>query len=61
MTNLELSEWSSYNPTDFCFAFKEFDGTPTKIGEQKDVEEFFNLFVDWLENSISKNADKYVP
>lgn len=30
---LELSERQAYNPKNFCFAFKEFDGTPTKIGE----------------------------
>lgn len=61
LSNLELSERSYFNPSEFCFAFKEFDGTPTKIGEQKDAEEFFNLFVDRVETAISKNAEKYVP
>jgi len=61
LSNLELSERSYFNPNEFCFAFKEFDGTPTKIGEQKDAEEFFNLFVDWIETAIKNNAEKYVP
>ena len=33
MANLELSERSDYNPWQFCYAFKEFDGTPTNTGE----------------------------
>lgn len=37
MSNLELSERSDYNPYEFCFAFKEVDGRPTNIGEQKDA------------------------
>jgi len=34
---LELSERQAFNPKDFCFAFKEFDGTPTNTAEQKDA------------------------
>lgn len=30
---LELSARQAYNPKPFCFAFKEFDGSPTKISE----------------------------
>lgn len=30
---LELSERHAFNPKEFCFAFKDFDGTPTKISE----------------------------
>lgn len=47
---LELSARHAYNPKPFCFAFKEFDGTPTKISEQKDSQEFLNIFFDRLEH-----------
>jgi hypothetical protein len=33
MANLELSERADYDPWEFCFAFKEFDGAPTNTGE----------------------------
>ena len=33
MANLEASDRSDYNPMEFCFAFKEFDGTPTNTIE----------------------------
>ena len=29
--NLELSERNAYNPLDFCFSFKQFDGNPLDI------------------------------
>ena len=50
MAHLELSERSDYNPFEFCFAFKEFDGNPTNTGEQKDAQEFLNLAFERLEN-----------
>lgn len=37
MANLELSPRTDYNPTEFCFAFKDFEGNPTNLGEQKDA------------------------
>ena len=39
-SNLELSERQAYDPTGFCFSFKEFDGNPTNVCEQKDAQEF---------------------
>lgn len=37
LAHLELSERNDYNPIGFTFSFKEFDGTPTNISEQKDA------------------------
>ena len=37
VAHLELSERTDYNPFEFCFAFKEFDGNPTNTAEQKDA------------------------
>ena len=52
MANLELSERSEYNPWEFCFSFKEFDGSPTNTAEQKDAQEFLNLLFDRLETAL---------
>jgi ubiquitin carboxyl-terminal hydrolase 34 len=49
---LNLSQKHSFNPLGFCFSFKEFDGSPTKIGEQKDSQEFLNIFFERLENLL---------
>jgi hypothetical protein len=37
MSFLELSERQDYNPKDFCFSFKDFDGRPTNVRIQQDA------------------------
>ena len=59
-TNLELSARMDYNPFGFCFAFKEFDGSPTNTAEQKDAQEFLNLLFDRLENALKPTSRKYL-
>ena len=46
---LELSERVYADPFDFCFAFKDEDNLPTKLGEQKDAQEFLTRFFDRME------------
>jgi len=60
MAHLELSERYDYNPVGFCFSFKEFDGTPTNTSEQKDAQEFLNVFFDRLEEAIKPTPRKYL-
>ena len=60
MANLELSERPDFNPWEFCFAFKEFDGSPTNTAEQKDAQEFLNLVFDRLENALKHTPKKYL-
>ena len=36
--NLNFSEQKYYTPTEFCYAFKDYDGNPTNINEQMDIE-----------------------
>ena len=60
IAHLELSERSEYNPYQFCFAFKEFDGTPTNVSEQKDSQEFLNVFFDRLENALKPTSRKHL-
>ena len=42
---LLLSERVDYDPYDFIYSFKDFDGNPTKIYEQKDAQEFLAIFL----------------
>ena len=55
---LELSERNDYNPRELCFSYKEFDGGPTKTFEQKDSQEFLNIFFDRLENMLSETSQR---
>jgi len=58
--HLELSERSDYNPLGFTFAFKEFDGMPTNVSEQKDAQEFLNVLFDRLETALKPTPRKYL-
>jgi ubiquitin carboxyl-terminal hydrolase 9/24 len=40
------------NPKSYCHAFKDWDGNPTNVLEQMDVEEYLNMFLDRLETAI---------
>ena len=57
---LELSERVDYNPFGFTFSFKDFDGMPTKLSEQKDAQEFLSFFLDRLENASKPSMYKYM-
>ena len=57
---LELSARQAYDPKPLCFAFKEFDGSPTKIGEQKDSQEFLNIFFDRLETQLKPTSQRHL-
>jgi len=46
------SEQQYYNPQGFTNAFKDWDGNPTNVLIQMDVDEFFNMFMDKLETCI---------
>lgn len=60
ISHLELSERNEYNPKPFCFAFKEFDGSPTNTAEQKDAQEFLNLLFDRLETALKPTTRKHL-
>jgi len=48
-TSLCYSEKEAYNPKKFCHAFKDYEGNPTNVFEQMDIDEFFNALMDKLE------------
>lgn len=49
---LKKSQKQFYDPRDFCFANKDSEGKGINVMEQMDVDEFFNNFLDKLENEI---------
>ena len=53
---LLLSERIDYDPFGFTYSFKDFEGNPTKLYEQKDTQEFLAIFLDRLEQS-SKSSE----
>ena len=59
-TYLFFSEKEYYNPKEFCFSFKDFDGNPTNTMVQQDSQEFLNAFCDKIENSLKNTNLKYI-
>ena len=55
--NLCFSEHKFYIPVDFCYAFKDYEGNPTKMNEQMDIDEFSGILFDRLENQM--NGTRY--
>lgn len=52
--NLEYSEKRYYNPKPFCHAFKDYEGNPTNVAEQMDIDEYSNILFDRLEHQLMK-------
>jgi hypothetical protein len=40
------------NPKGYCHALKDYDGNPTNVIVQMDVEEYLAMFLDRLETAI---------
>jgi len=55
---LNQSEQQYFNPIGFTHAFKDWDGNPTNVLVQMDVDEFFNMFMDKLENAIKSTKQE---
>lgn len=51
-SQLILSDRQDYNPTNFCKAFKDFEGNSVNIAIQQDALEFMNVFFDKIENCL---------
>ena len=51
-TGLLKSEKQYVSPKGFCHAFKDWEGNPTNVLEQMDVQEFYVMFMDRLETAI---------
>lgn len=51
-TGLLMSQKMYVNPKGYCHSFKDYDGQPTNVVEQMDVEEYLTMFFDRLESAI---------
>ncbi len=58
--SLKESAKQYVNPKDFCTSFKDWDGNPTNVMEQMDVEEFFNQFMDKIEGFTNLKHRKMI-
>jgi hypothetical protein len=47
-----------YKPKKFCGAFKDIDGSPIDPNVQRDVDEFFNMMIDRVENLIKGKKEE---
>ncbi|CDW89068.1 ubiquitin carboxyl-terminal hydrolase family protein [Stylonychia lemnae] len=56
--HLEMSEKQEFNPAEFCFAFKDYEGNPTNTAIQSDTQEFLNIFFDRLENILKPTSQR---
>ena len=49
-----------FNPKKFCKAFKDIDGSPIDPMVQKDVDEFFKMFMDRIEGLIKGTKEEKI-
>lgn len=50
--NLQESDKQFFEPSGFCKAFKDYEGLPLNVKQQQDVDEFFNLLHDKIEEGL---------
>lgn len=48
---LKVSQKRYYDTLPFCKVFKDYDGEPIRLGEQKDINEFAGMLFDKLEHN----------
>ncbi|KAF9917165.1 hypothetical protein BX616_001769 [Lobosporangium transversale] len=56
--NLQESIRRAYNAYGFCYAYKDWDGNPMNVAVQMDVDEFFSILFDRLENSVKSTPQE---
>ena len=49
---LDKSERKDYNPSGFCFSYKDYSGQPVNVSIQQDTKEFLDVFFDKIENTL---------
>jgi len=49
---LQESEQKAYDTAPFCHSFKDYEGNPMNTSVQMDVDEYFNMLFDRLENLL---------
>ncbi|CAG9317591.1 USP34_6 [Blepharisma stoltei] len=59
-SGLKNSDKQHINPKGLCRAFKDWEGRPVNVFEQMDAEEFFNTFMDRLENQLKGDPNEHI-
>ena len=57
---LTFSTKQFYDPTDFVFSFKDYDGAPTDSLVQCDAQEFLGRFINQIEDDLKSTNYKYI-
>jgi ubiquitin carboxyl-terminal hydrolase 9/24 len=57
---LKESDKQYINPKAFTQSFKDWEGKPINVLEQMDVDEFFNTFMDRLENLLKGHQNEHI-
>eukprot|EP00475_Leptophrys_vorax_P014009 TRINITY_DN20378_c0_g1_i1.p1 TRINITY_DN20378_c0_g1~~TRINITY_DN20378_c0_g1_i1.p1 ORF type:complete len:1328 (+),score=359.52 TRINITY_DN20378_c0_g1_i1:77-3985(+) len=57
---LQESEREYCDPSGFCYAFKDWDGSPTNVTVQKDTNEFLNMLFDRIDTYVQNSEHKDV-
>ena len=57
---LNFSDKGDYNPKNFVYSFKDYDGNPTKINIQCDAQEFLSRFIEKIEECLKNNSQKFL-
>lgn len=57
---LDSSERRDYNPKDFCFAFKDYEGNSVNVAIQQDTQEFLNRIFEKLDDTLKPTPFKNI-
>ena len=57
---LNYSDKGEYNPKNFVYSFKDFDGNPTRIDIQCDAQEFLSRFIEKVEDLLKNNKQRFL-
>lgn len=55
--NLMYSDKKAYNPKSFCLSFKDYEGNPTNVSQQMDIDEFSGILFDRIENQLKSTKN----
>ena len=57
---LNYSDQGEYNPKNFVFSFKDYEGNPTRIDIQCDAQEFLSRFIEKVEEGLKNSNQQFL-
>ena len=57
---LTYSDKSYYNPKQFVYSFKDYEGNPTNPNVQCDAQEFLTRFIEKIEDKIRNTSERFL-